>query len=70
MAFKMLDKDQNGTISKEEMKKIISCNILWNLESEHSYDETLVNTIINECDKNGDGVIDYNEFLDTMYQNW
>lgn len=51
------------------MKKIIAGNILINSESEHSYDETLLNTIINECDKNGDGVIDYNEFLDAMYQN-
>ena len=24
MAFKMMDKDQNGTITKEELKKVLS----------------------------------------------
>lgn len=53
------------------MKKVLARNNLLNLEPEYDLDETLVDSIINECDKNGDGVIDYNEFLDAVSNtNW
>jgi Ca2+-binding EF-hand superfamily protein len=29
-------------------------------------DPNILSEMINECDKNGDGVIDYNEFLEMM----
>jgi Ca2+-binding EF-hand superfamily protein len=56
--FKELDEDKSGKISKEEIKRIfeeanlsVSCN---------------VDKIIQECDKNSDGEIDYKEFLEAM----
>ena len=32
-------------------------------------DQKVLEDMIRECDKNGDGVIDYKEFLDMMSKN-
>ena len=42
------------------MKKVLQGIYLFYVESEQNSDETAVNNIIKECDKNKDGVIDYN----------
>ena len=56
-AFSMLDKDHNGKITKEGLMSVLK------LEPEN---DKYVAELIKNADKNGDGVIDYKEFLDFM----
>jgi len=58
--FKIFDKDGNGTITADELKEVLGTNDA--LKHESSYWEQM----IKEADSNGDGVIDYNEFLNMM----
>lgn len=57
--FKGLDADKSGKISKEEIKKIY-------LATGFISNTTSLDKVIASCDKNGDGEIDYHEFLDAM----
>ena len=57
-AFKTFDKDNSGKISKKEIMKILKIE-----------DDLEINEIFNDIDKNGDGEIDYNEFLNMMMSN-
>jgi calcium-dependent protein kinase len=56
-AFKVFDKDNSGKISAEEIKMIINDE---NLSMEKAKD------LIKTFDTNGDGEIDYNEFITMM----
>ena len=56
-AFKMLDLDGSGKISKDEIKKALKLDKI---------DDLSLDKYIQECDINGDGEIDYNEFLNLM----
>jgi len=56
-AFKMLDIDSSGKISKEEIKKSLKLD---------NIDESTLDKYIKQYDLNGDGEIDYNEFLNMM----
>ena len=56
-AFSSLDKDKNCHISKDELMRILK------LESN---EDPFVAKLINLADKNGDGIIDYKEFLQMM----
>ena len=56
-AFCMLDKDNNGHITKEELMEV--------LRTEKNKEEEIEN-YIKQADKNGDGIIDYIEFLQLM----
>ena len=56
-AFSMLDKDNNGKITKDELMKV--------LKLEKS-DDKFVIELIKKVDKNNDGEIDYKEFLEFM----
>ena len=56
-AFSMFDKEGNGKITKDELMSV--------LKMEPSGDK-YISELINNADKNGDGVIDYKEFLDFM----
>lgn len=55
-AFKHFDKDGSGTITKEELAEALGP------------DAPDLDDMINEADKNGDGVIDYEEFAAVMRQ--
>ena len=55
--FKILDKDKNGKISKNELKKALN---------EEDIDEEELNQFIKKFDLNGDGEIDYVEFITNM----
>ena len=57
-AFKMLDLDGNGRISKEELKEVLG--------KEDNKSDAYWDAMIKEVDKNGDGEIDYSEFIDMM----
>ena len=56
-AFCMLDKDNNGTITKDELMRV--------LKSEKNQEEE-IEKYIKEADKDKDGVINYKEFLQLM----
>ena len=55
--FKMLDKDGSGKISKDDIKKILN---------NEDIDEEELKQFIVKFDLNGDGEIDYYEFIDGM----
>ncbi len=59
-AFINLDKDHSGKITKEEIKKVFIKN---------NANDNCLNKVFEKVDKNGDGFIDYNEFLDMMGYN-
>jgi Ca2+-binding EF-hand superfamily protein len=61
-AFEYFDKDGNGTITLEELKES-----LWS--DDLLLDEKEIEGIIQEIDKNEDGMIDYKEFLEMMKTN-
>ena len=53
-----MDIDNSGSVSAEELR--------WIFESSGtclSRNKETIDQIISECDKNGDGVIDYKEFI-------
>ena len=58
-AFMYFDKDNSGTISRDELRQCLQ-----------SEDQTLtdeeITALIDEVDENKDGMIDYKEFLDMM----
>ncbi len=56
-AFQMLDKDKSGKITKDEIKNSLKLD---------NVDEDTLNELIKKFDLNGDGMIDYNEFLNMM----
>ncbi|CAD8061124.1 unnamed protein product [Paramecium sonneborni] len=57
LAFKMFDKDGNGVISKAELQDIL-CGI--------NIDNSEWDQIIQSCDKNNDGNIQYEEFTELL----
>jgi len=60
-AFKMFDKDGNGRITPDEIKSVLGNDDNYK-NAEPGYWEKL----IQDADLNGDGVIDYNEFITLM----
>ena len=57
-AFKLYDGDKNGTMNAQEFKQV-----LVDLGKRDVTDEQ-VKTMLSEVDKNGDSVIQWNEFLE------
>jgi len=51
-----LDKDKNGTLCKQELEEMTSSRLTKNFDMD--WDQ-----IIEECDFNNDGVIDFQEFM-------
>ncbi|MCL4162107.1 UNVERIFIED_CONTAM: hypothetical protein GTU68_042331 [Idotea baltica] len=60
-AFKMFDLDGNGKISKNELKQVLGKD-----DGYKNYDDNYWDNMIKEVDINGDGEIDYSEFLEMM----
>lgn len=60
-AFRMLDLDNNGKISKSELKSVLNKD-----EKYRTIPESYWDNMISEVDKNGDGEIDYSEFREMM----
>lgn len=58
LAFRMFDRDENGTITAAELKEVLSDGGMM--------DDLVWNELINEVDTNGDGMIDIREFYTLM----
>ena len=54
--FKEMDVDGNGTITSEELQKVMK-------EQGEKLPEALINVMVAMADTNGDGKIDFEEFL-------
>lgn len=60
-AFKMFDTDNSGKIDSTEIMQMLSGE-----EFKDVYTEEQLRAAINEVDENGDGEIDFEEFLSMM----
>lgn len=60
-AFEFFDTDASGYISADEIREIFREN-----ELDLDIFDQEIDAIIRECDRNGDGSIDYKEFLHLM----
>ena len=58
-AFKVFDRDENGLISKEELKIIMT-------KLEERVSDDLINELMDKADIDGDGFINYEEFVRIM----
>ena len=59
-AFNMFDKDGSGTISHDEIRDVFSSGGV------NSMTKNAIDEIIKEIDINGDGEIDFEEFVEMM----
>ncbi|OMJ74003.1 hypothetical protein SteCoe_23900 [Stentor coeruleus] len=59
-AFNKFDMQRSGKISTKEIKAI--------LQDEEIYEENVWNGIMKECDRNNDGVVDFEEFCDLFFR--
>jgi len=64
-AFSMLDMDQGGSISREELKRVMQ-NFS---KAGEQIDDEEIDRMITECDVDGDGEISVDEFCDVMMRN-
>ena len=62
-AFRVFDKDQNGFISASELRHVMT-----NLGEKLTDEE--VDEMIREADVDGDGQINYEEFVKVMMAKW
>jgi len=58
-AFLLFDEDNNGVITKGELMNILKANHMAKVEAEVA---RKAETIMSQADKNGDGVITFDEF--------
>ena len=59
-AFNFFDKNNDGIIDKNDLKQILEAN------EDLSFEDCMIDELINEWDLNGDGKIDYKEFYHWM----
>lgn len=69
LAFRAFDMDNSGRISKDELKRILGSKMGEARGVEHSKEqekEKYWDELMRQADTNGDGEIDYNEFIEMM----
>ena len=64
--FRGLDKDQSGTLSVDEIRQF--CNMFSTLDTTDVGDELEMDDLIRSLDTNGDGEINYLEFVKNICQ--
>lgn len=63
----MLDKDGNGFVERSELEEVFKRKIDIKLENGlNSMNGKSLDEVILSCDKDGNGIIDYNEFKAAM----
>ena len=62
-AFQAFDTDGSGKISPEELKQVLGKEEVQGIKAKEFW-----NDIIQEVDYNGDGEVDFDEFLKMMYK--
>ena len=58
-AFQYVDLDRSGTLDKQEVRRALD---LWNIP----IDDEKLDELIEACDHDGDGQVDYKEFVDVL----
>jgi hypothetical protein len=64
-AFRYVDVDGSGTITRRELEKALH---LWGVIGPEGMDAS-IDAVIRACDANGDGTIEYQEFVDALTQD-
>lgn len=65
-AFRVFDLDGNGKITKEELSTVLGSGAASNIEEALGVDKAEIERIIAEADQDGDGELDFDEFMDLM----
>lgn len=66
--FQTLDLNKDGRISVDELKTSMFNKFTLNPEQDLESQRTVIEEIMRECDKKGDGFIDYRQFLSGIMQ--
>jgi len=62
-AFMQLDRDGNGTVDRKELAQL-----LYNSDNDALMSSSAIEEAMDEADKNGDGMINFQEFMDLIKQ--
>lgn len=62
-AFSFFDKDGSGTISRSELRQCLQ-------SEDFAMTEEEINTMLEGVDADGDGEVDYQEFIQMMSDKW
>mmetsp|Transcript_15880 Transcript_15880/g.29011 ORF Transcript_15880/g.29011 Transcript_15880/m.29011 type:complete len:518 (-) Transcript_15880:180-1733(-) len=60
-AFSLFDRDGSGAITKDELRLVLQDN-----EVEEQFGHNMIATLLQDIDANGDGMIDFQEFMTMM----
>ena len=63
-AFKIFDSDGSGTVTKAELCKLLTSGR--SDKSKHDKEAKTIEAFLDSYDTSGDGVVDFNEFLDML----
>merc|ERR1719235_1057235 len=61
MAFSVFDRDGDGVVTLEELKEVLTCG-----NFDEPLEESEIAALLQEVDKNGDGTLDFEEFITLM----
>jgi len=61
MAFSVFDRDGDGVVTHAELKEVLTCG-----NFDEPLEESEIAALLQEVDKNGDGTIDFEEFMTLM----
>merc|ERR1719387_2565009 len=68
--FKQFDRDNNGSISKDDLAIVLSDGSIDGFDGVQGELKDEIMKLIQEYDKNADGVIDFDEFMALMQEGW
>jgi calcium-dependent protein kinase len=68
--FKQFDRDNSGSISKDDLAIVLSDGAMEGFDGLQGDLKDEILKLINEYDKNSDGVIDFDEFMALMQEGW